>query len=66
MWLNRGHVLQAIVDAYRDDVGNPQDGFKVGVGKYSWSVFRVVQELEAMIAVNGRDICCCVDEPLMV
>lgn len=26
-----GHLLQAIVDAYRDDVGNPQDCFKVRV-----------------------------------
>jgi hypothetical protein len=25
-------VWQAIVDAYRDDVGNPHDGFKVGGG----------------------------------
>jgi hypothetical protein len=27
-----GVVWQAIVDAYRDDVGNPHDGFKVGGG----------------------------------
>lgn len=27
--LNCGHRLQAIVDAYRDDVGNPQYAFKV-------------------------------------